>query len=214
MVRMAAPSSSPLTITARSAGATCLEGLVRCAHPRLHVRRVRVDRLRLPGEPTPWNGTDSGAKGTWPSPKNSYFGIIDTAGLPKDSYYLYQSLWNEDVNTLHMLPAWNSDVVKKDGQNKVDVAVYTDAAAVELFFTPKVPPSAIRWVRRPSRPRPPRAAFPIRSTRAMAPTPVTISIATCTSPGRSPMPTAPSPPRHTTPRARRSTPRRGRVARA
>lgn len=89
------------------------------------------------GEPTPWNGTDSGAKGTWPSPKNSYFGIIDTAGLPKDSYYLYQSLWNEDVNTLHMLPAWNSDVVKKDGQNKVDVAVYTDAAAVELFFTPK-----------------------------------------------------------------------------
>lgn len=89
------------------------------------------------GEPTPWNGTDSGAKGTWPSPKNSYFGIIDTAGLPKDSYYLYQSLWNDDLNTLHVLPAWNGDVVKKDGQNKVDVVVYTDAASVELFFTPK-----------------------------------------------------------------------------
>ena len=89
------------------------------------------------GEPTPWNGIDAGAKGTWPSPKNSYFGIIDTAGLPKDSYYLYQSLWNEDLNTLHVLPAWNGDVVKKDGQNKVDVVVYTDAPKVELFFTPK-----------------------------------------------------------------------------
>ena len=42
------------------------------------------------GEPTPWNGTGSGAQGTWPSsPKSSYFGIIDTNGLPKDSYYLY-----------------------------------------------------------------------------------------------------------------------------
>ena len=89
------------------------------------------------GEPTPWNGIDAGAKGTWPSPKNSYFGIIDTAGLPKDSYYLYQSLWNEDLNTLHVLPAWNGDVVKKDGQNKVDVVVYTDAPKVKLFFTPK-----------------------------------------------------------------------------
>ena len=91
------------------------------------------------GEPTPWNGIGSGVASNahWPAPKNSYFGIIDTAGLPKDSYYLYQSLWNEDVSTLHMLPAWNGDVVKKDDQNKVDVVVYTDAASVELFFTPK-----------------------------------------------------------------------------
>ena len=43
------------------------------------------------GEPTPWNGTTGGAQGTWPSPKNSFFGIVDTAGLPKDSYYFYQS---------------------------------------------------------------------------------------------------------------------------
>ena len=46
------------------------------------------------GEPTPWNGTGSGAVGSWPSPKNSYFGIIDTAGFAKDSYYFYQSQWN------------------------------------------------------------------------------------------------------------------------
>lgn len=90
------------------------------------------------GEPTPWNGTGSGfvsADGN--SPKNSYFGIIDTAGLPKDNYYLYQSQWNDDVHTLHVLPAWNNDVVYKDYSGNVPVVVYSDAASVELFFTPK-----------------------------------------------------------------------------
>lgn len=89
------------------------------------------------GEPTPWNGTDTGAKGTWPSPKNSYFGIIDTAGFPKDSYYFYQSQWNDDIRTLHILPAWNGDVVYQDGSGNVKVDVYTDADKVELFFTPE-----------------------------------------------------------------------------
>lgn len=87
------------------------------------------------GEPTPWNGVGSGYASGEGSPKSSYFGIIDTAGLEKDSYYLYQSFWNEDVNTLHVLPAWNSNVVANpNGQN--DVVVYSDAASVELFFTP------------------------------------------------------------------------------
>ena len=89
------------------------------------------------GEPTPWNGTGSGAVGSWPSPKNSYFGIVDTAGFPKDTYYFYQSQWNDDVHTLHILPAWNENVVAKDSSNKVPVVVYTDAAKVKLYFTPK-----------------------------------------------------------------------------
>ena len=91
------------------------------------------------GEPTPWNGTGEGKPGNasrWPAPKNSYFGIVDTAGLPKDSYYFYQSQWNDDVNTLHILPAWNEDVVYKKEGNKVPVVVYSDASKVELFFTP------------------------------------------------------------------------------
>lgn len=86
------------------------------------------------GEPTPWNGTGSGAQGAWTSPKSSYFGIIDTAGLPKDSYYLYQSQWNDDVNTLHVLPTWNENGIMKDSSGNVEVVVYTDAAKVELYL--------------------------------------------------------------------------------
>ena len=89
------------------------------------------------GEPTPWNGTGSGAVRSWPSPKNSYFGIVDTAGFPKDTYYFYQSQWNDDVHTLHILPAWNENVVAKGSGNNVPVVVYTDAAKVKLYFTPK-----------------------------------------------------------------------------
>ena len=90
------------------------------------------------GEPTPANGTDSGAKTAWPSPKNSYFGIVDTAGLPKDSYYFYQSQWNDDVNTLHVLPTWNEDSLMKDSKGNVEVVVYSDAAKVELKLNGKV----------------------------------------------------------------------------
>ena len=90
------------------------------------------------GEPTPANNIGSGATGSWPSPKNSYFGIVDTAGLPKDSYYFYQSQWNDDVNTLHVLPTWNEDSLMKDSSGKVEVVVYSDAAKVELKLNDKV----------------------------------------------------------------------------
>lgn len=88
------------------------------------------------GEPTHWNGTNPGVVGKWPSPKNSFFGIVDTAGMPKDSYYLYQSQWNDDVNTLHVLPTWNRDEIILDNQNKAEVVVYSDAPKVELWLTP------------------------------------------------------------------------------
>ncbi|WZL90413.1 beta-galactosidase GalB [Salinimicrobium sp. 3283s] len=71
------------------------------------------------GEPTPYS---------WPS-RSSYFGIVDLAGFPKDSYYMYKSEWtNEDV--LHILPHWNWE----EGQT-VDVwAYYNNADEVELFL--------------------------------------------------------------------------------
>ena len=86
------------------------------------------------GEPTPWNGTGSGG-GTngQPYPKSSYFGIIDTAGFPKDDYYLYQSQWNENVHTLHILPCWDEeDIILTNG--KAEVVVYTDASRVEMYL--------------------------------------------------------------------------------
>ncbi|WP_073998459.1 sugar-binding domain-containing protein [Anaerococcus urinomassiliensis] len=87
------------------------------------------------GEPTPWNGITPGAQGSWPSSKSSYFGIIDTAGLAKDSYYFYQSQWNDKVDTLHILPAWNKDAVS--GDKNVPIVVYTNLDKVELYFTPE-----------------------------------------------------------------------------
>ncbi|MGM8317367.1 DUF4982 domain-containing protein, partial [Clostridium perfringens] len=83
----------------------------------------------------PWNGTGTGTVGggNGAAPKSSYFGIVDTAGFEKDIYYLYQSQWNDDVNTLHVLPTWNrEDIVIENGN--VEVNVFTDAHKVELYL--------------------------------------------------------------------------------
>lgn len=73
------------------------------------------------GEPTPYS---------WPA-RSSYFGIIDLAGFPKNTYYLYQSEWTKQP-VLHVFPHWNW----KAGDT-VDVWVYTNQQAVELFLNGK-----------------------------------------------------------------------------
>lgn len=89
------------------------------------------------GEPTPWNGISGGETNPGGiSPKNSYFGIVDTAGFEKDTYYFYASQWKKDGTTLHVLPAWNEDVIYQDYSGNTPVVVYSSAPAVELFFTP------------------------------------------------------------------------------
>lgn len=90
------------------------------------------------GEPTPDNWQGPGANGTWPNiAKNSYFGIIDTAGFPKDSFYLYQSQWNGNVHTLHVLPVWNRDEIMLDSGNRAEVVVYSDAPVIKLYLNGK-----------------------------------------------------------------------------
>ncbi|MBR5578583.1 MAG: Ig-like domain-containing protein, partial [Lachnospiraceae bacterium] len=93
------------------------------------------------GEPTPWNGTRqgyssvSGLTSFTNAPKSSYFGIIDTAGFPKDSYYLYRSLWMEKDTTLHVLPTWDVEDLPGNGNpGNVKVVVYSNAPEVRLYL--------------------------------------------------------------------------------
>jgi beta-galactosidase len=73
------------------------------------------------GEPTPYMDK-------WPS-RSSYFGAIDLAGLPKNRFYLYKSVWT-DENVLHVFPHWTWH--GKEGKN-VPVHVYTNLPKAELF---------------------------------------------------------------------------------
>ena len=78
------------------------------------------------GEPTPYDNY-------WPS-RSSYFGICDLAGLPKDRYFLYRSIWNTQEHTIHLLPHWTW----KGRKGKVTpVYCYTDYPTAELFVNGK-----------------------------------------------------------------------------
>lgn len=82
-----------------------------------------------------WTGFDYIGEPTPYSTKNSYFGIVDTAGFPKDIYYFYQSVWTDPaVNpVLHITPCyWDFN----PGQ-PVDVIIYSNAEKVELFLNGK-----------------------------------------------------------------------------
>ena len=70
------------------------------------------------GEPTPYHG------------RNSYFGMVDTAGFKKDAFYFYQAAWN-DYRTkpvIHIFPYWDFN----PGQ-LIDVRVVSNAPEIELF---------------------------------------------------------------------------------
>jgi len=74
------------------------------------------------------------ASGAHVTARSSYFGIIDTAGFPKDRYYLYQSRWRPDLPMAHILPHWNWP----DRIGKVTpVFVYTTGDEGELFLNGK-----------------------------------------------------------------------------
>ena len=71
------------------------------------------------GEPTPYG---------FPA-RSSYFGLIDLAGFPKDTYYMYQSEWT-DKQVLHLFPHWNW----LEGQDIDMWCYYNNADEVELFI--------------------------------------------------------------------------------
>ena len=74
------------------------------------------------GEPTPY---------AYPA-RSSYFGIIDLAGFPKDSYYMYQSEWTQK-KVLHLFPHWNWI----PGQTIDMWCYFNHADEVELFVNGK-----------------------------------------------------------------------------
>ncbi|MFM1564612.1 glycoside hydrolase family 2 TIM barrel-domain containing protein [Helcococcus ovis] len=96
------------------------------------------------GEPTPWhNEEDLGAP-----VKSSFFGIVDTAGLPKMDYYFYQSQWfsKNDKKVVKIFPHWNFEdkcLLKKQGtdlkrdDNLIPVRVYSNIEKIELFLNGK-----------------------------------------------------------------------------
>ncbi len=71
------------------------------------------------GEPSP-NG--------WPNISSQY-GIIDTCGFPKDSFYYYQSWWTGKP-VLHVFPHWNWPGMEG---KEIAVWVYSNLDKVELF---------------------------------------------------------------------------------
>jgi len=72
------------------------------------------------GEPSP-NG--------WPNISSQY-GIIDTCGFPKDSFYYYQSWWKPEP-VLHLFPHWNWPGYEG---KEIAVWVYSNLDKVELFL--------------------------------------------------------------------------------
>ncbi|NEG72406.1 DUF4982 domain-containing protein [Bifidobacterium ramosum] len=90
------------------------------------------------GEPAPyisnsyWTKPDMAeSDGTVLAPLRSYYGMVDTAGIPKDQWYIYKSLWTDpdDAPMVHLLPHWNWSVGEA-----VSVWAYTNAASAELFL--------------------------------------------------------------------------------
>ena len=87
------------------------------------------------GEPTPWHNQNHTPV------KSSYFGIVDTAGIPKHDYFLYQSQWvsAEKKPMVHLLPHWNweNPTLKEnvaDADGNIPVRAYSNAASVELYL--------------------------------------------------------------------------------
>ncbi|MBQ2821074.1 MAG: DUF4982 domain-containing protein [Thermoguttaceae bacterium] len=114
-----------------------IDGYDWCSVPWGDIPDVEFDRMEkdryVAGEFV-WTGFDYLGE---PSPFNedarsSYFGIVDLCGIPKDRYFLYRSYWNQNDETLHILPHWNWKV-----GDKLPVYLYSSGDSAELFLNGK-----------------------------------------------------------------------------
>ena len=71
------------------------------------------------GEPTPYGWTSI----------SSQFGIVDTCGFPKDTFFYYKAWWGKEP-VLHLFPHWNFEGREGD---EIPVWVHSNVDEVELF---------------------------------------------------------------------------------
>ena len=93
---------------------------------------IEMNRPWFSGE-FDWTGFDYGGE-PWPyanDAKGSYFGIVDTAGFPKNGYYFWQSR-RTTAPMVHIFPHWNWTA-----GTTVNVWVYSNCDSVELFLNGK-----------------------------------------------------------------------------
>lgn len=78
-----------------------------------------------------WSGHDYIGEPTPYQTKNSYFGQLDTAGFPKDSFYIYQAEWTDYKKSpmVHLFPYWDFN----EGE-LIDIRICSNAPKVELFL--------------------------------------------------------------------------------
>lgn len=81
-----------------------------------------------------WSGHDYLGEPTPYHTKNSYLGIIDTAGFPKDPYFVWKSEWTDVKKSpfIYLSPYWDYN----EGQI-IDIRVTSNAPVVELFVNGK-----------------------------------------------------------------------------
>ena len=78
-----------------------------------------------------WSGMDYIGEPTPYHTRSCYFGQTDTAGFPKDAFFLFKSLWNPEP-MIHIGVSWDWN----PGQ-LIDIPVMTNCAEAELFINGK-----------------------------------------------------------------------------
>ena len=82
-----------------------------------------------------WSGFDYIGEPTPYHTRNSYFGQLDTAGFPKDSYELFRAAWTDGKKEpfVHLFPDWDFN----EGQI-IDVRACTNADSLKVWLNGKL----------------------------------------------------------------------------